>query len=444
MWTLPGAKAEKERSRQFIYYRIFMIQNKYGKVLLFILLLTSISSACDAVQTQPKYTLNGTSTKTPFHTKSTFTPTKEPPPTFTPSKTPAPIETAASTSTATEFVPDTEEPASPTPLPATSTTVAEPKKSKTPDQAAVKVSLTTNCRTGPGVSYPKLSPLPAGKTVPLFGRDSSYSYWIIKDPGKTGKNCWLWGYYATTSGNTKNLQVFSAPGQTSTPVPTLKITTPPATKTVGPSATPITPLPTETPNLTPGTPTNTPKPATATPVPSNTPLPSNTPVPSNTPTPSSSYCDYTSVLTGEEDQIRNLINQARIAHGLPKLKIDVRLVYAARDHGRDMTCHGTYSHTSTDGRKAYERISVALGHGPNWFYNHCCAAEIFYGGGSYLTPQIAFKWWMTHDSQDPNYTDNIHKRTILSQYSTVLGVGVIYYQHDGVIRKFYTVDFAKP
>jgi uncharacterized protein YkwD len=150
------------------------------------------------------------------------------------------------------------------------------------------------------------------------------------------------------------------------------------------------------------------------------------------------------VLLNEEDKIRNLINQARIAHGLPKLKIDVRLVYAARDHGRDMTCHGTYSHTSTDGRKAWERISVALGHGPNWCYNNCCCSEIFYGGGSYLTPQIAFNWWMTHPSQDPNYKDNIHKRTILSQYSTVLGVGVIYYQHDGVIRKFYTVDFARP
>ena len=420
-----------------------MVHNKYGKVLLFIFLLTSISSACEAVQAAPKYALNGTSTKTPFLTKSTFTPTKEPPPTFTPTKTPTATEAPTSTSTATELVLDTEKPASPTSLPASSTTAAEVKKSKTPDVATVKVSITTNCRTGPGISYPKLNSLLAGKTTTLVGRDSSYSYWIIKDPGQTGKNCWLWGYYATTSGNVKNLKVFSAPDQptpevSSTPVPTLKKTTPPATKTAKPSATPKTPLPTETPNLTPGTPTNTPKPATATLVPSNTPLPSNTP------TPSSSYCSYTSVLPSEEEQIKNLINQARTDHGLPKLNIEVRLVYAARDHGRDMTCHGTYSHTSTDGRRAYERISVALGHDPNWFYNHCCASEIYYGGGSYLTPEIAFNWWMTHTPYDPNEEDNIHKRTILSQYSTVLGVGVIYYQHDGRIRKFYTVDFARP
>ncbi len=406
-----------------------MFHNKYGKVFLLFFLLTSISSACEGVQTSPKYTVKGTSTKTPFHTKSTFTPTREPPPTFTPSKTPTPTEAVTSTSTATELVIDTEtltaEPASLTPLPATSTASVEVKKSQSPDQTTVKVSITTNCRTGPGISYSKLSPLFPGKTAALIGRDSSYTYWIIKDPGQTGKNCWLWGYYATTSGNTKNLKVFSAPDQPST-----KGSSTPATKTAKPSSTPTTPLPTETPNLTPGTPTNTPQPATATPVPSNTPI------------PSSSYCSYTSVLLNEEERIKQLINQARQDRGLPKLKIDVRLVNAAREHGRDMTCHGTYSHTSTDGRKAYERISVALGHGPNWCYNHCCCSEIFYGG--YITPESAFDWWMNHPSQDSNYTDNIHKRTILSRYSTKLGVGVIYYQHNGTIRKFYTVDFAKP
>jgi len=393
-----------------------MFQNKYLKVLLFILLLTSLMSACEGVQTVPKYTLKGTSTKTPFNIKSTFTPTKEPPPTLTPSETPTPTEVYTSTPTVTETNAFTDtvtaEPSSPTPFPPSATTVIKVQNTENPNNVTVKVSIATNCRTGPGVSYPKLSPLTAGKTAALIGRDKSYTYWIIKDPGQTGKDCWLWGYYASTTGNTKDLKVYSAPQQ-----PSIK-----ASSTPRPSNTPKTPLPTETPNLTPATITNTPGPAT------DTPIPSNTPMPSNTPPPNSSYCSYTSVLTGEEQEIKNLINDARADHGLPKLKIDVRLVEAARDHGRDMTCHGTYSHTSTDGRKAWERISVALGHGSGWCYNHCCCSEIFYGGRS-LTPQ---------------YEDNIHKRTILSKYSTRLGVGVIYYQHNGTIRKFYTVDFAKP
>jgi uncharacterized protein YkwD len=288
-----------------------------------------------------------------------------------------------------------------------------------------------------------VSVLKAGKSVNLVGRDKYSTYWIIKDPNKTGKECWIWGYYATITGNSKNLPIYSAPAQIAskaspTPEPTTKKTTPPPSTTPKNTNTPKTPEPTETPNLTPGTATNTPKPATATPV------PSNTPVPTSTSPPSSKYCPYTSVLTGEEEKIKNLINNARAKRGLPKLAVKVQLVEAARDHGRDMTCHGTYSHTSSDGTKAWERISLALGHDKNWCYNHCCCSEIFYGGGGYLTPEIAFDWWMNHPSQDPNYKDNIHKRTILSKYSTKLGVGVIYYQHDGTVRKFYTVDFAKP
>ncbi len=54
----------------------------------------------------------------------------------------------------------------------------------------------------------------------------------------------------------------------------------------------------------------------------------------------------------------------------------------------------------------------------------------------------AFNWWMTHE---PEYQDgwNIHAWTILGQYYKQMGVGVIYYQHDGVTRKFYTVDFVR-
>jgi len=51
---------------------------------------------------------------------------------------------------------------------------------------------------------------------------------------------------------------------------------------------------------------------------------------------------------------------------------------------------------------------------------------------------------MTHP-EDPPFCPlgNAHKCTILGQWYTRLGVGVIYYQHDGVTRKFYTVDFVR-
>jgi len=217
-----------------------MFRYKHGKALFIVLLLTGILNACETVQTPQKYTLKGTSTKTPFHIKSTFTPTKEPPPTFTPSRTPSITPSYTNTSTVTETPVDTvtasPEPVSPTPSPQPPTTTATvQKKSTSSDDPTVKVSLSTNCRTGPGIPYPKLSVFKAGKSTRLIGRDKKSTYWIIKDPGKTGKVCWIWGYYAKTTGNTKNLTVYSAPGisthkASKTPVSTTKKTSPPATK----------------------------------------------------------------------------------------------------------------------------------------------------------------------------------------------------------------------
>jgi len=156
------------------------------------------------------------------------------------------------------------------------------------------------------------------------------------------------------------------------------------------------------------------------------------------------YCAYTSPLPAEEQQILNLINQARREHGLNELSLLSPLVTAARNHGQDMTCNGVYSHTSTDGTRAWERIGRAVYGQSNWCYSHCCCGEIYYGGSSYLTPERAFEWWMTHP-EDPPFCPlgNAHKCTILGQWYTRLGVGVIYYQHDGVTRKFYTVDFVR-
>jgi len=423
-----------------------MIKSRSVQLILIVVLISGLISACDEIQASQKYTIKGTSTKTPFQIKSTFTPTQEPPPTFTPSDTPTLTLTYTASPTATETIEITETPPlsqlslTSSPQPATAT----PKVNSSPqEKATVKVSLTTNCRTGPGISYPKLTPLQAGKSVGLIGRDTTSSYWIIKDPGNTGRDCWLWSYYSTTTGNTTDLKVYAVPDQTPRPsntaVPTTQKTTPASTKTPKPSKTPQTPLPTNTPNLTPATFTNTPLPATITPTPSDTPLPSNTPRPSNT--PESMYCPYTSSLPGEELQIFNMINKVRRKNGLNELKMNNNLVTAAREHGQDMTCHGTYSHTSTDGTKAWERIGLATHNNRNWCYSNCCCGEIYMGGGS---PENAFNWWMTHE---PVYQDglNIHAWTILGKYYNRMGVGVTYYHNPntGVVRKFYVVDFFR-
>ena len=407
----------------------------------------------------PKSIAKGTSTSTPFQPAETFTLTPDAPPSLIPSSTPLPSFTPTGAPTGSPTLETTPTVPTETVTPTLLPTTAAPSPTAPPTQGSaedspptVKVSVTTNCRTGPGVGYTRISSLSAGQQARVVGRNPTYPYWIIRDPWGTGSSCWLWNNYASVQGDTSSLPVIdppAAPTALPTGTPTGTATPDPAQ----PSSTPrpptaTNPPPTATREITPGTPTDTPTPGpTATPAPTNTPAPTptDTPVPPPTATSPSPYCSYTSVLSGEENQIKNMINQARQNHGLPALSVDNRLVTAARDHGRDMTCNGMWGHTSSDGTRAWERIGIYLGYGRNWCYSGGSCAEIYYSGnGAWLTPSKAFDWWMNHESQNPDYEDNIHKRSILSPYQSHLGVGVIYYNDGSTTRKFYTVDFARP
>jgi hypothetical protein len=100
-----------------------------------------------------------------------------PPPTGTPSLTPAVTPSAAATST--------------------------------PSAPILKVSVNTNCRTGPGKPYPRVGALLAGKAVPVLARDPSGQFWYIPNPTHPGTYCWVWGKYAELAGDFAHLPVFT-------------------------------------------------------------------------------------------------------------------------------------------------------------------------------------------------------------------------------------------
>jgi hypothetical protein len=80
----------------------------------------------------------------------------------------------------------------------------------------VSVSVATNCRGGPSTAYEILwSPLP-GQTAEGVGKNAGLNYWIVKYPGGT---CWLWGQYATVTGNTSGLPEFPVPATPEPAVP---------------------------------------------------------------------------------------------------------------------------------------------------------------------------------------------------------------------------------
>jgi hypothetical protein len=129
----------------------------------------------------------------------THTPTNEPPATNTAipdSPTPQPIFTET---------PTTQE------APALDDAAATPKF--TLRGPAVQVSVDTNCRSGPGKSYAYMGALVVGDEASIYGLDPSGSWYYINNPDKEDEFCWIWGYYAQTSGNTAPLPVYT-PGPT--------------------------------------------------------------------------------------------------------------------------------------------------------------------------------------------------------------------------------------
>jgi hypothetical protein len=95
--------------------------------------------------------------------------------------------------------------------PATATPTIAP--TGTPSVPQVSVSSATNCRTGPSTAYDLLYTMQPGQTAEVVGKNTPSGYWIIKYPNGT---CWLWGQYASVSGNTANLTEYPQPA---TPTP---------------------------------------------------------------------------------------------------------------------------------------------------------------------------------------------------------------------------------
>jgi hypothetical protein len=92
-----------------------------------------------------------------------------------------------------------------------------PQPTSTAGVPTVTVSADTNCRSGPGVSFSSDYSLLIGQSAEVVGKNTPTNYWIINVPGKAGATCWLWGKYATVSGDTSGLKEYEIPA---TPTPT--------------------------------------------------------------------------------------------------------------------------------------------------------------------------------------------------------------------------------
>ncbi len=100
----------------------------------------------------------------------------------------------------------------------TETLTPTPVFTSTPLVPQISVSVPTNCRVGPGKVYDRVGALLVGEVAEVVGRNPTGNYWYIRNPDENNGFCWLWGEYATVTGNTSVLPVYTPP-PTPTPTP---------------------------------------------------------------------------------------------------------------------------------------------------------------------------------------------------------------------------------
>jgi uncharacterized protein YkwD len=115
----------------------------------------------------------------------------------------------------------------------------------------------------------------------------------------------------------------------------------------------------------------------------------------------------TIVLTEQENEIYNMVNQVRIEYGLPPLTLNKKLVEAARAHATDMIKKDYFAHTTPEGKIYYEWITDAnkyfVSTGENIAKN-------------YKTATATIEGWKKSEK---------HYQNIIKEIYTDTGVGVV-------------------
>jgi uncharacterized protein YkwD len=114
-----------------------------------------------------------------------------------------------------------------------------------------------------------------------------------------------------------------------------------------------------------------------------------------------------------------LTNAQRAQHGCSALRIDVRLVTAARQHSRDMRVRHYFDHNAPDGKTPWDRIKADG-------YSQPGAENIAMG---YATAQAVVNGWMNSPG---------HRANILNCSLKAVGIGVEY----GSGGPWWTQDFG--
>lgn len=127
-------------------------------------------------------------------------------------------------------------------------------------------------------------------------------------------------------------------------------------------------------------------------------------------------------LTADEKTAIDLLNADRVKNGLPALKVNMNLVYLARNYSQDMINRGFFSHYNPEGLSPFDRMRNA---GISYSY----AGENIAINTSVSAAETAFM------------NSSGHRANILSPNFTEVGIGVVYKSNGSV---YVTQEFIRP
>ena len=134
-------------------------------------------------------------------------------------------------------------------------------------------------------------------------------------------------------------------------------------------------------------------------------------------------------LNSYEQQLLKCINHERAKRHLASLRVNAKLVDAARAHSADMGEKQYFDHNSASGETWSRRI-VRLGYSRSGYRVWKAGENIAWGAGLYSSPVAIVGQWMK---------SSMHRAVILTQSFRDLGVGAV---SDGTVW-FFTLDLGR-
>jgi len=154
----------------------------------------------------------------------------------------------------------------------------------------------------------------------------------------------------------------------------------------------------------------------------------------------------TTRLNSYEKRIVSLVNQKRVSKGLPKLRVNARLVKAARSHSAQMGERKYFQHDTfrrdANGSlcrvRTWSKRIVRFGYTYQGYRYWKVGENIYHGANLYSSAEACFRHWMKSPA---------HRAVILTKAFRNIGVGAVKtdtgYKACGGAVWFYTMDVGR-